>query len=106
MANKTIVPVSGRESNILFVNSEPGDATRYSYFVYRDGPEIFCFMPCDNTFRYPQRLDYWDVNSIDGPINGLTHLELEKLCKMSDKEQCNPNTLLECIRTIHTLHEE
>ncbi len=77
------------------VESEPGDCTRYSYFFFRDGPSKFIFMPCDNTFRYPQRLDYYDV----------VDLTKEQLLRLAQEEHCNPCTLYECIETIKEVIE-
>jgi hypothetical protein len=79
--------------NVYHVISEPGDATRYDYlvFVYFD---YFHFMPCGNTFRYPQRLNYYDALSLTD----------EEINKLSDKENCNVFTLKECIRTMKELY--
>ena len=77
---------------ISHILSEPGDMTRYDYFVYEDCDE-YCFMPCNNTFRYPQKLNYWDTKI-------LTEDQLMALAK---KENCNPSTLRECIDTIKSL---
>lgn len=98
---KTIIESDITE--IYHVKSEPGDCTLYDYFVYRDGPDEFCFMPKDSTFRFPQRLNYWDVNNIEidtsKPIT-----ECEELFKLAHKENCNPYTLSECIRIVKELH--
>jgi len=82
--------------NVYEIESEPGDLTSYSYFVYRDGPDEFCFMPKDNTFKYPQRLCWWDVNGLQS--------EDEKLIELAETHNCNPFTLLECIGTMEELH--
>jgi len=86
MKNTTLVS----PSDAFQIESEPGDATRYSYFVHRDGPDEFCFMPKRSTFRFPQRLNYWDVKDISE----------ENLMELAKKENCNPHTLAECIRTV------
>ena len=78
--------------NIYHVVSEPGDLTRYDYFVYRDTDE-FSFMPSGSTFRFPQRLNYYHVEN----------LSQEEIVILSNIEQCNPSTLMECIRTMKEL---
>ena len=75
--------------NIYHILSQPGDGTRYDYFCYHNFDE-FCFMPRNSTFRFPQRLNYYVVKK----------LTEEELIKLAAKENCNPWTLKECIRTI------
>ncbi len=79
--------------DLYHVFSEPGDATRYSYFVHRDGPDEFCFMPGCSPFRFPQRIDYYSI----------VDCTEEELLIMKKKENCNLWTLKECIRTIKEL---
>lgn len=74
------------------VISEPGDATRYSYFVFCDYDD-YCFMPCQNTFRYPQQLNYYAVKDLNE----------EEEIEIATKGYCNVFTLRECIRTIKEL---
>ena len=81
--------------NIYHVISEPGDRTRYDYFVYRDGFDDFCFMPCKSTFRFPQRLNYYDV----------VNVQESQIEHVFSRENCNPYTLAECIRTMKELHD-
>lgn len=81
---------------LYHITSEPGDGTRYQYFIYRDGPNKFCFMPSESTFRFPQRLNYRDIGE----------LTEEELVDMSEEERCNLWTLKECIRTITEFKEE
>ena len=84
-----------RAKNIYHVVSEPGDATRYDYFVYRDGPDEFCFMPCKSIFVFPQRLSWYEI-----------HLKEEELIRLAKFHACNVWTLKECIRTMEELHEK
>lgn len=80
---------------VLHVVSEPGDHTRYDYFVYKDGPDEFCFMPCRSTFKFPQRLNYYDCQG-----------KSEKfLIAFAKTEDCNYHTIMECIRTMEELHK-
>lgn len=80
----------------LHIVSEPGDATRYSYMVTKDGPDIYCFSPLDNDFNYPQKINKWEVleaKEITEPI----------VVYYSDKYNCNVYTVMECIRTVQEL---
>ena len=90
-------------SNVLMIESEPGDMTRYSYFVYKDGPDEFHFMPKDSTFRFPQRLNYFEV--IDVEDETIVGVRDEQIIKLATRENCNPHTIKECIRTIIEYHE-
>ncbi|MCK5604597.1 hypothetical protein KAR91_22100 [Candidatus Pacearchaeota archaeon] len=76
--------------HIFLIDSEPGDATYYSYLVYRDGPDEFTLAPRDNHFRYPQRLDYWEVKDINH----------EGLLEYAGLFNCNYYTVMECIDAI------
>jgi hypothetical protein len=81
--------------SIYHIVSEPGDLTRYEYFVYRDGPDEFCIMPTDSPIRYPQRLNFYEHSELN-----------EEACiEEAHKQNCNPWTLLECIRTIKEFHD-
>lgn len=103
MKNKRISETGA--PNIYLVDSEPGDATRYNYFVFRNGPDIFHFMPCDNTFKYPQILNYWDIRDIQ--IDGSKSIEVcEEWFRLAHKHMCNPHTLAECIRTAKKMFNE
>jgi len=79
------------------VISEPGDGTRYDFIVGNDGPDRYCFMPHRSTFRFPQKINYYDVCNIE-EIND-TILEFAK------NDNCNPHTVLECVRIIKKLRE-
>lgn len=81
--------------DLFLVLSEPGDCTSYSYFVYKYFDD-FSFMPCINTFRYPQRLNYHNIKNATE----------EQIIELAQKEFCNPFTLKECIRTIKKIMEE
>ena len=78
----------------VHVTSEPGDATRYDYIFYKDYDE-YVFMPLDNHFNYPQRINKWEVEGIN-EIN-------ETVTKIAVKYNCNPYTVLECIRTVNEI---
>jgi hypothetical protein len=78
--------------NLYAVISEPGDGTHYNYIILKDHDDYF-IMPAYKTFRYPQQLNYYDIEYIS---------EVD-LLKLAEKENCNPYTLMEVIRTIKLL---
>lgn len=80
---------------MFYVESEPGDATRYSYIIYRDGPDQFTITPTRSTFIFPQRLDFWDIfTTQDEVVNQARVIEL------AEQWNCNPCTVLECMGAI------
>jgi hypothetical protein len=79
---------------VYHVVSEPGDATHYDYIAYRDGSDELCIMPGNSPIRYPQRLNYYEC----------LELNEESTVEKAYKLNCNPYTLLECIRTMEELH--
>ena len=90
------------------VESQPGDGTKYSYFVFREGYDNFHFMPRHNNFIYPQRLSYWECKDIETYVphqqpDGYT--PSEKLIELSKNHNCNPYTLKEFIRTMKEIME-
>ena len=89
---KTITPILSGE--MYKVISEPGDATRYDYAVYQNKDD-FCFMFLGNIFAYPQRLNYFKIKHFKEITNELVNL--------AKYHNCNPHTLLECIRTVKEL---
>lgn len=77
---------------IVRVVSEPGDATRYDYYVMKDGPDNYIFAPCRSTFRFPQRINYYEgVNARNDDA---------ALDEIADREFCNPWTVRECIEAM------
>ena len=80
---------------LIHIVSEPGDGTRYDYLVYRDGPNEFCFMPARSTFKFPQRLNFYEVQSAK---ESAIHL-------LAVEHNCNPWTIVECIRIMKELHK-
>lgn len=80
---------------MIHIISEPGNGVHYNYLVFRDGPDEFCFMPARSTFRFPQRLNFYDVQSAE---ESAIHL-------LSVEHNCNPWTIIECIRIMKELHK-
>ncbi len=76
---------------VKHVISEPGDCTKYDYVYYRNDDDYF-FMPIKYSFKYPQLINYWNIKNVTG-IN-------EIVANIAINYKCNPNTVMECIRTI------
>lgn len=79
----------------IHIISEPGDGTRYDYIML-DIYDEYVFAPFRSTFRFPQRLNYWEIKNADE----------EKIISIADKENCNPYTVKECIRAIKESRSE
>lgn len=73
---------------LCHVVSEPGDATRYDFFIYYDSYEYFSCMPCKSSFRFPEKFSRHHIENISD----------EDIVKMAQDYFCNPHTLKECIR--------
>jgi hypothetical protein len=88
------------------VISEPGDHTKYDYLVYqspRDDND-FSFAPCESTFAFPQKLDYWSAMNIlesKDPMDAA----IKTINNDYKLKYVNPHTLLECCRTIKEFKE-
>lgn len=90
----TATPLGG----LYLVISEPGDATLYDYLVFRDGPDDFCFMPRRSTFRFPQRINWWEIE------RGGEKWDEEIIEIIAKREHCNPYTVMECVRTMREIN--
>ena len=98
--------ISTEGYNIFSVVSEPGDAARYDYFVYKDNDD-FSFMPKGSPFRFPQRLNFHLTGHLaDKKIETCSDETSKEILELSIEHSCNPHTLLECIRTAVELWEE
>jgi len=80
------------EITAIHVVSEPGDATRYDYMVYKDHDE-YSFAPVRSSFKFPGKLNYWHIKNL-GDTPG------DDLAELAKQHDCNPHTLKECIRYI------
>jgi len=80
--------------DLFLITAEPGDTTRYEYLVYRDGPDNFTIAPTGSTFRYPQRLNIWDIKNLTD----------DQVFSMAEKESCNPHTLREVINGVTEIY--
>lgn len=94
---------------IKCIESQPGDGTAYSYFVFREGYDNFHFMPRHSTFMFPQRLSYWECKDLDTLVPHQFPEGYEpdpQLLELAKKHNCNIFTLKECIRTMNELQEK
>ena len=78
------------------VISEPGDHTRYDYFINRQTYSVFLFMACKNTFMYPYKLTLEQLDLLD---NG------ETLSSYAHEIGVNPFTIIECLMTMRDIME-
>ncbi len=85
-------------TNSVHVISEPGDMTRYDYYIIVDGDD-YIFFTVENTFNYPRKINYYEINDIDVSNKAND----EKIALRAAREQCNPCTLKECIRSMQEL---
>ena len=67
----------------LHIVSEPGDGTRYDYFMIESNRGYY-FFPAESTFKFPKFI-----------IKGETDAEW-----LADEWGCNPWTAKECLRSI------
>ncbi len=95
--------ISHIATNVYSVVSEPGDATRYEYLVYRDGPEEYTFTARRNQFGYPRRIRKWEIEGFEDDLNSKDDVNLINI--IADREGVNPHTVLECCRVIQELNE-
>jgi hypothetical protein len=85
---------------IIFVESEPGDGTHYSYaIVNKNGWRILAI---DSDFRFPKRFADWEVSDLFGTMGQYAPLAEKALALSEDAEayNCNPFTLVEVVTTI------
>jgi hypothetical protein len=64
--------------------------------VHKLSPDDFSFAPNHSTFKFPQRINYWDVKD-------LTDDEIQAYAKRDD---CNFYTYKECVRMVIQLVEK
>lgn len=73
--------------NVLHITIEPGDHTRYSFLVAREGHNFY-IAPWRSELPYPQRLDEFIMSRIElGPS------PCEKMCEIAEQYKCNPWTV-------------
>ena len=92
-----------RNASVKYIISEPGDGTRYDYYMHQRG-EDFMFMPNKSTLKFPQKISYWEIKDIET----IDDIEWYPISGKYDeyKTGISPWTLLECIRTIKEMYNE
>lgn len=90
------------------IESEPGDATHYSYRVHIDRTDPtnpkYNFEAVNSTFRYPEFIFEKQVLLIISSDNGKEFTDEEiVIAKLFD---CNPWTVRECRRTVQDIVNE
>jgi hypothetical protein len=92
---KTVTPAKA-----YHVISEPGDATRYDYYVvapdHHYGPYLFA--TDNNSFAYPARIYYQDVAR--AKVDPIERDFSPEILGIAQQFTCNPYTVAECVRTI------
>lgn len=96
MNDKTIIRT---DEGTYKVFSQPGDATRYDYIVYRDGDD-FRFMGRESDFRFPPVINWWRIKDIDTS----NVREVGEVVELANGI-CNPFTYMECVRTMKEIVE-
>lgn len=77
---------------------EPGDMTHYHFILIRESETHFAIAPgTRSTFRFPQRMNYYDSLKIVGDEFGELNNEI------STDYGCNPHTTLTVAKTIINL---
>lgn len=84
--SRNILKINNLFMPIYRITSEPGDMTRYDYIMMKNYDD-YLFVPYNNNFRYPQKLNIYAVKDINK----------QKLQKLTKDENCNIHTLKECI---------
>jgi hypothetical protein len=80
------------KEEVYRVVAEPGDSTRYDYYIIWDGgSDEFTFAQGQSTFRFPQRMRRCELRE-------LTEIGSEKNKACAKLNDCNPWTVAECAR--------
>lgn len=83
---------------VFSIESEPGDMTRYSYYAIKEYDD-YKFIPKNSTFNFPQAINKYDALGVKDTQDRMN----DTANKIAEKYNCNPCTVLECIRTIQEL---
>ena len=86
------------ESNLYHIVHEPGDMTRYDYFIYQSGDD-FKFMSKNNVFAYPIQVNIRDTSNIESPEDCKMYI----LGRTDISNDVNPYTLLQCIMVMRVI---
>lgn len=99
----------------IHVTVEPGDLTCYDFLISKDGHDNFIVAPVKSTFKFPQRISYFDIPSSDAIENWLryrggnpknrTNFD-DHVMEIAKNYNCNPCTVSAVIITIKELIEQ
>ena len=88
-----MLDINRTELDVFHVVSEPGDATRYDYYIWFNYDEVN-FISNKNNFKYPNKISKWSL---------IKEWEWDVIVDQSMKDNCNPHTMKECFRTASIL---
>ncbi len=88
------------KEKIVRVESEPGDGTHYSYYVLKDGCNMYFIPTKIHNFQYPKFIDQFKI------LHHRRTTSADEVQEIADRFRSNPCTVLECIRTIHELEKK
>lgn len=105
---ETLIVKEETDLDIYRIICEPGDMTRYDFFVipYFDD---FLIFPCESEFKFPQRLNKFDIFNQKGFFNTFNYSNVEDRVKMAEiakeiypaYEGINLNTIYQVARAIN-----
>jgi hypothetical protein len=84
--------------NCHHVISEPGDMTRYDFYIVTYYNDSY-FFSMKNTFTYPQKINHYDIMAMSREGHPF-------IIKLADKYKCNPNTVLACVNAVKKIFME
>lgn len=83
---------------VMLITSEPGDYTRYNYYIIPDTSNGYAIVPNESTFSFPTYIEDYEVKQI---VDIETASEFLKYIDNQNRFDCvNPNTLLEVCNAI------
>lgn len=95
-----------RNELVLHITTEPGDGTRYDFFMMQDGPDEYTFAPGRTTFIIPQRLNAYVAEAYNKAWHNSQEEESQDVHRAIFTEQqqmlpgLNPHTLAEFCRVV------
>lgn len=85
----------------IVVVSEPGDITRYDYYLIPNTCNGISIVPRHSTFKFPISIEDWEVRKIDTQEKAVEFLSENK--SDSRFSGVNPHTLFEVCEAIREL---
>ena len=84
--------------------SEPGDMTRYDFIIIPITDSYYKIAPYRSTFAFPKEFDYHQIQHIGYLEDAIKFMEDHK--DHENFKNVNPNTLLECVRSIRLIRSD